>query len=191
MIRLAKTSDASSLLNIYSQYIDTNITFEYALPTILEFENRIEKISNFYPYLVFEEEENQKIIGYAYAHRYLERAAYQWDAELSVYLDKNHLSRGLGKKLCLCLIEILKFQGLKTIYSLITSPNIKSEKLHSSLGFKKIGTYHKTGYKNQKWHDVSIFEKSISEYSINPKNVIPIREIDYKIIENIIKNYSK
>lgn len=33
------------------------------------------------------------------------------------------------------------------VYSLITSPNIKSEKLHLSLGFEKIGEYHKTGYK--------------------------------------------
>lgn len=191
MIRFVKTSDASSLLEIYSQYIDTNITFEYALPTLFEFEKRIENISDSYPYLVYEEDdnENKEIIGYAYAHRYLEREAYQWDAELSVYLDKNNLYKGFGKKLCLCLIEILKFQGVKTIYSLITSPNIKSEKLHSSLGFTKIGTYHKTGYKNQKWHDVSIFEKSISEYSINPASIIPVKEIDSKIIEKIIKNY--
>ena len=43
-IRLAKISDAFSLLKIYSQYIDTTITFEYTLPTVSEFENRIENI---------------------------------------------------------------------------------------------------------------------------------------------------
>ena len=40
-IRLAKISDASSLLEIYSQYIETAITFEYILPTVSEFEKRM------------------------------------------------------------------------------------------------------------------------------------------------------
>lgn len=54
-IRLAKISDASSLLKIYSQYIETSITFEYILPTISEFEKRIKNIIEKYPYLVCEE----------------------------------------------------------------------------------------------------------------------------------------
>ena len=54
MIRRASTDDANSLLNIYSQYIDTPTTFEEELPTIEEFENRIRTIQDVYPYLVFE-----------------------------------------------------------------------------------------------------------------------------------------
>lgn len=188
-IRLAKISDASSLLKIYSQYIDTTITFEYTLPTVSEFENRIENIIKDYPYLVCEEE--GQILGYAYAHRYMERAAYQWNVEMSVYLDKSYISKGLGKKLCLTLIEILKFQGIKTVYSLITSPNTKSEKLHLSLGFKKIGEYHKTGYKCGNWHGVSIYEKEIAEHELNPKPFKKIKDIDLKTIEKIIEDSIK
>ncbi|TKZ32515.1 GNAT family N-acetyltransferase [Brachyspira catarrhinii] len=183
-IRFATISDALSLLEIYSQYIETAITFEYILPTKSEFEKRIENIIETYPYLVLEED--GKIIGYAYAHKYMERAAYQWNAEISIYLDKAHVSKGLGKKLCLALIEILKAQGVKTVYSLITSPNIKSEKLHLSLGFKNIGMYHNTGYKRGEWRNVSIFEKQIGEYSINPNPVLSIKEIGFDIIEKII-----
>jgi L-amino acid N-acyltransferase YncA len=50
MIRRASTDDANSLLNIYSQYIDTPTTFEEELPTIEEFENRIRTIQDVYPY---------------------------------------------------------------------------------------------------------------------------------------------
>ena len=185
-IRLAKISDASSLLKIYSQYIETAITFEYILPTVSEFEKRIENIIEKYPYLVCEEK--GEILGYAYAHRYIERAAYQWNVELSIYLDKSSVSKGFGKKLCLTLIEILKFQGIKMVYSLITSPNIKSEKLHISLGFEKIGEYHKTGYKCGNWHNVSIFEKEIVEHELNPKTFTFMKDIDLKTIEKIIEN---
>ena len=84
MIRLATKQDAASILAIYAEYVlHDSATFEYEVPSLTEFEQRMEVIQQVYPYLVYEEEGN--ILGYAYAHRYKERAAYQWDVELSVY----------------------------------------------------------------------------------------------------------
>ena len=186
-IRFAKISDAQSLLEIYSQYIESAITFEYVIPSKLELEKRIENIIEMYPYLVYEKD--GKIFGYAYARKYMERAAYQWNVEISIYLDKSILSKGFGKKLCAVLIEILKLQGVKTVYSLITSPNVKSEKMHLSLGFKGVGMYHKAGYKNGGWYDVAIYEKKIGDYSANPRPVISIKEIDYSVIEKIFNDF--
>ncbi|WP_295298497.1 GNAT family N-acetyltransferase [uncultured Brachyspira sp.] len=68
-IRLAASEDTKQILEIYSNYIDTNITFEYSLPSIEEFEKRIKNIIEVYPYLVYEEDE--KILGYAYAHSFI------------------------------------------------------------------------------------------------------------------------
>ncbi|WP_249317901.1 GNAT family N-acetyltransferase [Yeguia hominis] len=73
-------------MRIYGQYLDTAITFEYTLPTEAEFAARISDILRGYPYLIWEE--NGAILGYAYAHRAQERQAYQWNAELSVYVEK-------------------------------------------------------------------------------------------------------
>lgn len=47
---------------------------------------RIEGIGRAYPYLLCRE--GERTVGYAYAHRQMEREAYQWNAELSVYLDR-------------------------------------------------------------------------------------------------------
>ena len=94
--RFATPNDAKVLLDIYSQYIDTPITFECSLPTVEEFRIRIQTISNFYPYLVAED--NGRIFGYVYAHRHMQREAYQWNAELSIYLDSKHTSQGIGKE---------------------------------------------------------------------------------------------
>ncbi|EKV56453.1 Sortase related acyltransferase [Brachyspira hampsonii 30446] len=187
-IRLANIEDASQILSIYSQYIDTNITFEYKLPTLEEFKNRIENIIEKYPYLVCEDD-SKKIIGYCYANKFLEREAYNWSCELSIYLDKNNISRGIGKKLCSIIIEILKYQGIKNIYSKVTVPNTKSDKLHYSLGFNLIGNYNNIGYKNGKWHSVSIFEKELIFDYDNPKDIIPIKEINEEKIISFIENY--
>lgn len=179
-------TDASELLAIYAQYIKTPITFECDLPTEDEFLNRIVEISKYYPYLVCEE--NGVIVGYAYAHRHMEREAYQWNAELSVYIDQNFTAKGQGKKLYSLLIEILKLQGVKTVYGCVTLPNAKSEALHKALGFTVLGVYHNTGYKSGKWHDVGWFEKQIAPYGNSPLPIRPINAIPQNQLQAILSS---
>ena len=145
---------------------------------------RIEKIVKDYPYLACEED--GAVIGYAYAHRHMVRAAYQWNAELSVYLDRNFTAKGLGKKFYTLLIEILKLQGIRTVYGGVTSPNVKSEALHKALGFTVLGTYHNTGYKNGQWHDVIWFEKQIAPYDAEPLPMTPITGIPAERLQALI-----
>ena len=182
-IRFAKSEDAKNLLNIYEQYIDTPITFEYVLPTIEEFAGRIGQIGAFYPYLICED--GGQAIGYAYGHRAMERAAYQWNAQLSIYLDQNSTSKGLGKCLYAQLIDILKLQGIRNVYGCVTVPNEKSEGLHLAMGFRRLGVYHNTGYKCGKWHDVVWFEKNIQDYG-RPKPICPISKIPEENLKNIL-----
>ena len=189
LIRPAEINDAEALLHIYSQYINTPITFEYELPSIPEFTERIRSTGAAYPYLVCEEE--GRVLGYAYAHPRGERAAYQWNAELSVYLDASYTSRGLGKKLYHILIGILKLQGVRTVYGAVTLPNEKSEGLHASLGFKRLGTYHNTGYKSGAWHDVTWFEKQIAPYTPDPAPLLPIGSVSMEAIQAIIDEYMR
>ena len=117
------------------------------------------------------------------------REAYQWNAELTIYLDKSYRSKGLGKNMYNILIEILKLQGIKTVYSSVTVSNEKSKKLHESLGFSSIGIYQNAGYKCGKWNDVQWFEKSIGSYDLEPVPFISINEISKEKIDSIIKEY--
>jgi phosphinothricin acetyltransferase len=190
IIRLVRETDTVEILKIYEPYIkDTAITFECEVPSVEEFRNRIQDISIDYPYLVCLIDGN--IVGYAYADRQMERAAYQWNAELSVYIDKSYLRFGIGKALYTCLIEILKLQNVQNVYGGVTAPNPNSEKLHEYFGFQKLGTYHNTGYKCEAWHDVMWFEKSIGEHELEPKSFLSIKEIDEIVIEGIMdKCYS-
>ena len=96
-IRIATIEDSGAIRAVYAPYIDTPVTFETALPTIEEFEGRVAGILPEYPYLVCEKD--GRIIGYAYACRHRERAAYRWNTELSVYLDGAFVAKGLGRRL--------------------------------------------------------------------------------------------
>ena len=182
--RFAEEADAPALLAIYGQYIDTPITFECALPSVESFTERIRSIRSAYPYIVCEED--GRIWGYAYAHRQAERAAYQWNAELSVYLDRDHTGRGLGKRLYAALMELLRLQGVRTVYALVTVPNEKSEALHRAMGFRHMGTQRSTGYKDGAWRDVAWFEKQIAPYDPDPAPLAPIGQVPLERLAEIL-----
>ena len=98
MIRCVTLDDAVAIQEIYSYYVEnTAITFEYEVPTVDEFKNRISKTLKFYPYLVYEED--GVILGYAYASPFKERAAYDWDIETSIYIKNGFQKKGIGKLL--------------------------------------------------------------------------------------------
>lgn len=185
-IRRAKTENALTLLAIYAPYVTgTPVTFEYEVPSLSEFTGRILSVSAEYPYLVCERDGTA--IGYAYAHRYKERAAYQWDAELSVYLDGRSRGQGLGKAFYAALIEILRLQNVKNVYGCVLCPNESSERLHESFGFQRVGVFHSTGYKYGAWRDVVWFEKQIAPYENEPEPFRSIQTVDGEAIERVLR----
>lgn len=183
-IRLAMLSDSEAILNIYAPYVkDTAISFETEIPDVYEFSRRIENILKQYPYLVYQI--GDEIAGYAYASKHRERAAYQYDVDVSVYvLQKYHGSR-IAFKLYNCLFKILKELGYYNAYAAYTVPNEKSEKFHNKFGFNIIGTHHKTGYKFGKWHDVVWFEKTINEHDNKPNALKLMSELSFEYLKEV------
>ena len=174
-LRFADERDTAACLAIYAQYIDTSITFETALPSEEEFAGRIRSYGAVYPWLIAEED--GEILAYAYAHRAQERAAYGWNAELSVYVSKDAAGRGLGTRLYRALLALLKEQGVRTAYGVVAMPNDASAALHRKLGFRQLGVYHNTGYKKGSWRDVVWFEKHIGSFDGVPEPLCPIGQI--------------
>ncbi len=182
--RFVFPEDTDEILTIYGQYINTSITFEYTLPSYDEFRKRIESIHKFYPYIVALSD--NRIIGYAYSHRAFERTAYQWDAEFSVYVDKNFIGRGLGKELYHRLIAFSKLQRIHTVYALVTSPNERSDALHRSMGFMCTAVFSKAGYKNEKWRDVTWYEMKLCDFEDEPKIPISIHDLPQSDVQAIL-----
>lgn len=179
-IRFARPADAEALRAIYRQYIHTGITFEYRLPSAEEFRRRIRQIGRDYPYLVLEEA--GRVAGYAYGHRYREREAYQWTAELSIYLDQEAQGKGLGRALYGQLIRLLALQGVKTLYALVTSSNPASLVFHEKLGFEPLGVHKRAGYKGGRWLDMHWYQLRLGDMTACPALFIPFRRLPLRQI---------
>ncbi len=171
IIRSATTNDANRLLEIYAYYVrNTAISFEYDVPSLEEFGNRITGTLKRYPYLVLEED--GVIQGYAHARTFVGRAAYGHSCETTIYLDHSSKGRGYGRALYEALEQALKSMGILNLYACVGDPveedeylTRNSEQFHRRLGFSKVGTFHKCGYKFGRWYNMIWMEKIIGEHT--------------------------
>lgn len=180
---MATEADAEEILGIYSLYIlDTAITFEYDVPSVVEFSNRIRNTLKKYPYLVALEED--KIVGYAYASEFKGRAAYDWSVETTVYLNVDAKGKGIGKILYFALEDILKRQNILNLNACIAFASVEDDHLdnssvsfHEKAGYFKVAHFTKCGYKFNTWYDMIWMEKHIGEHPEKPDAFIPITEL--------------
>lgn len=178
IIKRVEMEDAEELMSIYAPYVkNTAISFEYEIPTVEEFMNRISQISSKYPYIKVVED--GKIMGYAYANTFKGRKAYDWSVETTVYVKQQVKRRGIGRLLYEQLEKSLTGMGILNMNACIASPVSEDDYLtddsyyfHKSMGFELIGRFHKSGYKFNSWYDIIWMEKMIGEHSERPKEVL-------------------
>jgi phosphinothricin acetyltransferase len=169
-IEKVSTADAEELLAIYAPYVEeTAISFEYEVPSVDEFRNRIEQISAKYPYI--KAVVDGKIAGYAYAAGFKDRKAYDWSVETTIYIRKDCRQMGLGKALYEKLEKLLKEMGILNMNACIASPAAErghltddSYRFHKKMGFTLVGRFHNSGYKFGEWYDMIWMEKMIGEH---------------------------
>ncbi|MGM9570256.1 MAG: GNAT family N-acetyltransferase [Phascolarctobacterium sp.] len=189
-VRAAMPQDAEQLLKIYTPFVISedssisNVSFELEAPGLEEFRQRIVDISKKYPYLVGEV--NGQILGYVYCHPYRERLAYQWSVEVTIYLAPEGQGKGLGRVLYEAMEDILRLQGITMLYSCITLGNEHSIKMHEALGYRLIGTFTKSGYKNGQWLDTVWLEKELQECPALPENIKGWRELPAAAVADIL-----
>lgn len=167
--------DAERILAVYAPYIEkTAITFETEVPTPESFARRVEDIAAEFPYLLLEVD--GELIGYAYAHKQAERAAFAWNAELSIYLKEGYSGKGLGRPLYRLLEELLEMQGYVNFFGVITASNTGSVAMHTKMGYKVVGLHEKTGWKFGQWHDTVWLHKRVRQG--DPRVIVPVHALD-------------
>ncbi len=153
IIRLAAERDAEAIRAIYAPFVrDTAITFEVEPPSAEEIQRRIRDTLARFPWLVAAAGEH--VLGYAHASAHRTRAAYQWAADVSVYVSPQCWRQGIARSLYSALLDLLRAQGFYSAHAGITLPNAASVGLHESFGFTPVGVYRAVGYKLGAWHDV-------------------------------------
>lgn len=175
-IRTATEKDTEALHEIYEPYVlDTPITFEYLVPSLKEFRGRIIDTLTNYPYLVAEDDSG-RIIGYAYAHEYKARTAYDWAVEVTVYVSKKAQGMGAGKLLYQALEKELGAQNVVSLTACITGQNEHSIRFHENMGYRYVGVFEKIGYKFETWYDVVWMQKQLTQTD-EPAAFIPYSQL--------------
>lgn len=147
MIRELEDSDIEACLNIYNYYIEnTCYTLEEERLSLSDFTSRVKRIQSHYPFLVYVDDENH-ILGYAYLDVFHERSAYKKTADLSIYVDKNHLHDHIGVILLNAIEKKAKEYSITNIISIVTSENENSLHFHEKHGFLLEGNIHDVAYK--------------------------------------------
>ncbi|MGH6988050.1 MAG: arsinothricin resistance N-acetyltransferase ArsN1 family B [Caulobacteraceae bacterium] len=170
-VRIAEPRDASAIAAIYRPYVEeTAISFEETAPDAAEMAKRMAALAKTHPFLVGEAA--GEVLGYAYASRHRERAAYRWSADVTVYVGRDAQRRGLGRTLYGELLAILRAQGFHAAFAGITLPNGASVGLHEAMGFARIATYAEVGFKLGAWRDVGWWRLGLDERT-RPAEPIP------------------
>lgn len=181
-IRTASVEDAEELLELYSHYVRrTAISFEWEVPTLEEFQGRVRRTLEQYPYLTARQD--GKLLGYAYAGPFVGRAAYGWSAELTIYLAPEAARRGIGRALYEALERALAEMGVCNLYACVGVPaeeedeylTFNSAQFHAHMGFVQCGEFHRCGYKFGRWYSMVWMEKLIGPHSPGQNPVRPFQ----------------
>lgn len=180
VIRSATPEDAEGLLAIYAPYVaDTAVSFEYSVPTVEEFAQRIRDRLGTYPWLVAEVEGT--VVGYAYASAFHPREAYQWAAEASVYIRAEWKGKGIGKALYGELEERLRKQNVVLLYACIACTDREDDpyltndsiRFHEHMRYVCVGEFKKCGYKFDRWYSMKWLEKVLIPRPDHPERFRP------------------
>lgn len=156
-IRAATVADAQGIADIYNYYIEnTHHTFETDPIDAAEMVTRINELSKSFPFLVAEGD--GIVHGYAYATHFQTKNAYDYSAEVLIYVRNESKERKIGTQLYNKLFDLLSDTNIHAIVASIALPNDPSIRFHERLGFEKVAHFREVGYKLGRWVDVGYWE---------------------------------
>ncbi|NCB28686.1 MAG: N-acetyltransferase family protein [Clostridia bacterium] len=191
IIRPATEQDAADMLAVYAPYVEnTTVSSEYDAPSVTEFRARIRSFTSTLPWLVCRID--GAVAGYGYASPHRTRAGYQWSVETSIYVAQKYHRCGVARALYASLFELLTRQGYYNIYVGITSPNERSIKFHSAMGFVISGSYQDSMYKFGQWRDVIWMAKSLRTHDPEPRPTMPFPQLaPLPIVQTILDSAAR
>ncbi|MEE9310649.1 MAG: N-acetyltransferase family protein [Cocleimonas sp.] len=164
MIRPAIETDIHDICKIYNHFVEnTAISFEEETISLPEMEQRIATQSVDYPWLVYEDKgednENGKVVAFAYASKWKARSAYRFTLESTIYMSGDAQGKGIGTKLYQALFDELATRSVRSVMAVIALPNPASIAIHEKMGFEKVAHFKEVGFKHDEWIDVGYWQK--------------------------------
>ena len=128
-----------------------------------------------------------RLLGYACAHRWHPREAYDWSVESTIYCAPDARGCGVGTLLYRALLELLAACGYWNVYALVADPNPASERIHAQLGFSCVGRTPHTAYKFG-WLGLSTWWLALRTGNEKPA---PVRMVTAEQTQAVLCKYGK
>jgi L-amino acid N-acyltransferase YncA len=166
VIRPCFQQDLEVVQLIYAHHVLSGTgTFELEPPSLEEMTERWSRIvTNNWPFVVASPASDlSRVLGFAYAVQYRDRAAYKKSFEVSVYSAPTSQRQGAGALMLHEVLQMLRLDGVREALAFIgDSYNSASIGLHAKLGFRHVGTLSNVGEKFGRRLDVIIMQRSIA-----------------------------
>lgn len=158
IIRDATEADLPQILAIYNHAVaETTAIWNEIL---VDLDNRKAwfdlRMARGFPILIAEVE--GRVAGYASYGDWRPFDGFRQSVEHSVYVEKDHHGRGLGRALMTELIARAKVSDIHVMIAAIEAGNQGSIALHQKLGFRLVGTHSEVGKKFGRWLDLTMME---------------------------------
>jgi phosphinothricin acetyltransferase len=163
-IRLAEMADAEAIRTIYNvEVLESTNTFDMVPRTRAEQEAWILEHSGVHPAVVAIEPagssgvagaNGEVVLGFGSLSPFRERSGYSATAENSVYVDRAHRGKGVGRALLADLVERASAHGFHSLVARVAGHNEVSIGLHEAAGFVLVGVEREVGRKHRQWLDV-------------------------------------
>ncbi len=161
-LRPATVDDAEAIRAIYNyEVLNETSTFDLVPRSLAEQRAWLAARSGAFSAIVAVD--GAEVVGFAALSPYKERAAYRTSVEDSVYVRRDHNSRGIGRMLLSHVLDIAALSGFHCVIARIEASSAASRALHARCGFQLVGIEREVGRKFNRWLDVAIMQCLLHE----------------------------
>jgi L-amino acid N-acyltransferase len=171
-LRTVEFADAQGIRDIYNaEVLDSTVTMDLVPRTLAEQQRWIELHQGAHGAIVAVESNpsgpiaaggnsiNDVILGFASISPYRSRPGYSTTVENSIYVHREHQSRGIGRNLLDEVLHLAEESGFHSCMARILAGHEASIRLHASRGFDLVGVEREVGRKFGRWIDITLMQK--------------------------------
>lgn len=152
---------SKEVIDIFNYYIENS--FAAFLENILpyEFFGNFLELTKGYPAYVIKNRSTEKVVGFCFLRAYHPFSVFKETAEISYFIEKDEVGKGVGKAALRLLEQEGKKIGIKYLLASISSYNEQSLHFHKKNGFIECGRFINIAKKKEINFDVVWMEKEI------------------------------
>lgn len=161
-VEAARPEDLPSILEVLNHYVvHDHCTFDTEPWSVAAKQAWFDGFRDSGPHRLLVTRSGGRLSGYAHSAPWRPKKAYDVTVETTIYVAPDAVGQGLGRRLLGALLDELEGTGALRAVAGIAQPNDASNRLHESLGYRVVGTFHRVGRKFGRDWDVTWYERDI------------------------------